>query len=77
LAGKKSGDTTDTTFKRLFALPRAERNSQNPVPSLIPVDPLFEMYISNFVAFLCDAAVEKAGLSRTARSVAPFGHFLA
>jgi len=37
----------------------------------------FGMYITNFVASQCYAAAEKAELSRTARRVGPFGHFLA
>src|SRR6202162_5810077 len=35
------------------------------------------MYITNFLASQCDAAAEKARLLRNARSVGPFGHFLA
>ena len=37
----------------------------------------FGMYITNFLVSQSDAAADKAGLLLTARSVGPFGHFLA
>jgi uncharacterized protein (TIGR02246 family) len=50
---------------------------QRAVGSAATAPTFFGMHITNFLVSQSDAAADKAGLLLTARSVGPFGHFLA